>query len=302
MKKMFFSRMAIAIMASVQFLVSCSKDDNNDTPQNEQPKHGEVINQEAAAQGYMVLKREDDASLNRTWDCYISCKEEDEPNVWVDLNNNGKKDEKEAVTSFTYYESGDFYNVDSPVSSGVIVVYGKVTKFGCDANNLTALEVSKNTNLVELGCGDNQLTALDVTKNTNLVGLHCGENQLTELDITKNLSLEGITCYHNKLTALDVTKNTKLEHLFCQKNSLTTLDIAKDVKLQHFECYENKLDKTNMEKIIAALPNYTTGGKPKFYGWGENENNYKSVELRNQVVGKGWMPYHSVGGTFKVWN
>ncbi len=291
----------------------------------------------------MVLKRKDDTSLGITWDCSISCKKEDEPNVWVDLNNNGKKDEKEAVTSFTYYESGDLYNVNPPVSSEVIVVYGKVTKFGCAANNLTALEVSKNTNLVklscgenqltalevskntnlvDLSCGENQLTALDVTKNTNLVGLDCSDNQLTELDITKNLSLEGIVCnrnklttldvtkhinlkflycYGNSLTALDVTKNTKLEHLFCQKNSLTTLDIAKDVKLQYFECYENKLDKTNMEKIIAALPNYTAGEKPKFYGWGENENNYKSVELRNQLVGKGWIPYHTVGGYSVEW-
>ncbi len=302
MKKVFFSRMAITMMVAAQFLASCSKDDNNEqpTPPNEQPKHGEVINQEAAEHGYMVLKREDDASLNRTWDCTISCGKDD-PNVWIDFNNNGKKDEKEAITSFAYYEFEENYMVNFPVSSGVIVVYGKVTKFGCAANNLTALEVSENTNLVELYCIENQLTALDVTKNTNLFTLDSSDNKIAALDVTKNTNLFTLGCSNNKINGLDVTKNTKLGYLSCYGNSLTELDITKNEKLQYLGCYGNKFDKTNMEKIIAALPNYKTGLRPEFWGWGKNENNYKSVELRDQLVGKGWIPYHYVGGTFKVW-
>lgn len=47
-----------------------------------------------------------------------------------------------------------------------------------------------NNNLLEhLRCGDNQLTSLDVSKNTSLVLLWCSENQLTNLDVSNNKSV-----------------------------------------------------------------------------------------------------------------
>ncbi len=324
MKRMFFSRMTIVMVVAAQFFASCSKD-SEDSPTITQSKYGEILNQESAKYGYMILKRQNNTPLNRIFVHYtIGCKKEDEPNVWIDFNNNGKKDEKEAITSFTYHEDKNdvIYHLESPKSSEVIVVYGKVTQLlcgpleisalevskntnlvalGCDNNNLTELDVTKNTNLVTLNCSNNKITALDVTKNTNLVTLNCSNNKITALDVTKNTNLVTLNCDNNELTELDVTKNTNLEEIYCYHNSLTELGITKNANLRNLWCYTNKLDKTNMEKIIAALPNYTTGMKPRFCGWDENDNNYKSEELRNQIVGKGWEPYHSVGGVFKIW-
>ncbi len=43
-------------------------------------------------------------------------------------------------------------------------------------NQLTSLDVSKNTALTELDCSDNQLTSLDINKNTDLTYLVCCNN------------------------------------------------------------------------------------------------------------------------------
>ena len=64
------------------------------------------------------------------------------------------------------------------------------------------------TSLVNLSCSHNQLTSLDVSKNTALTNLDCSYNQLTSLDVSKNTALEVLHCYDNLLTSLDVSKNT----------------------------------------------------------------------------------------------
>ncbi len=88
----------------------------------------------------------------------------------------------------------------------------------CSSNQLTALDVSKNTALVRLWCDDNQLTALDVSKNTELKELNCSWNQLTTLDVSKNAALIYVYCSDNQLTALDISNNTVLKRLYCFKN------------------------------------------------------------------------------------
>jgi hypothetical protein len=48
----------------------------------------------------------------------------------------------------------------------------------CYYNQLTSLDVSKNTALLDLQCYDNKLTSLDVSKNTALTCLGCNNNQI----------------------------------------------------------------------------------------------------------------------------
>ena len=87
----------------------------------------------------------------------------------------------------------------------------------CDMNQLTSLDVSKNTALNILWCGKNQLTALDVSKNTALTDLNCSGNQLTALDVSKNTALTNLSCDSNQLTSLDVS-NTDMKYLYCRGN------------------------------------------------------------------------------------
>ena len=77
-------------------------------------------------------------------------------------------------------------------------------------NQLTELDVSKNTALTELGCNMNQLRKLDLRDNKALKELCCSVNQLTELDLSQNTELRVLQCKENQLTSLDL-ENTKLD-------------------------------------------------------------------------------------------
>lgn len=118
----------------------------------------------------------------------------------------------------------------------------------CQGNSLTALDVTKNTELTRLACGYNQLTTLDVTKNTKLENFHCGKNQLTSLNVTKNTKLWRFVCTSNQLTKLDVTKNTALTEFRCNENKLTALDMTKLTKLELLECNANQLASLDLSK------------------------------------------------------
>ena len=102
----------------------------------------------------------------------------------------------------------------------------KVTFLDCDKLGIKTFKGAEYfTNLQVFFCGGNDLTELDVSKNTELVSLDCSLNKLTSLDVTKNTELKELYCYSNQLTKLDVSRNTKLEKLFCEKNNIASLNI-----------------------------------------------------------------------------
>ena len=105
-----------------------------------------------------------------------------------------------------------------------MTVYGDIVGFGCSENgaNLTALDVSKNTQLTVLWCHSNSLSSLDVSKNTQLTWLYCSSNSLTTLDLSNNTQLEVLSCRKNNLSSLDISHNTQLRSLYCYANNFST--------------------------------------------------------------------------------
>ncbi|WP_379966480.1 T9SS type A sorting domain-containing protein [Epilithonimonas sp. UC225_85] len=101
-----------------------------------------------------------------------------------------------------------------------IEVFVNMTVLQCPVNNLTSLDISKNTKLTGLYCGNNQLTTLDVSRNTALTNIYCENNKIISLDVTKNTVLAAISCGGNLLTNLDISKNTKFTWLYCPRNPL----------------------------------------------------------------------------------
>ena len=125
----------------------------------------------------------------------------------------------------------------------------------CFSNQLTSLDVSKNTELITLDCGTNQLTSLDVSKNTVLTHLYCSANQLTSLDVSGCTALTILYCSANQLTSLDVSQNTNLKGLYCQSNKLTSLDLSKNTALKYLSCENNQitsLDLSNNPKMSSS--------------------------------------------------
>ena len=91
--------------------------------------------------------------------------------------------------------------------STTMTVYGDIIGFDCSGNgaNLTALDVSNNTQLTELDCDGNNLSSLDVSGCTQLTELGCRDNKLTDLDVSHNTQLKALSCGSNNFTtaALD---------------------------------------------------------------------------------------------------
>ena len=123
-----------------------------------------------------------------------------------------------------------WYDGNTPISftvtagASTMTIYGDIIGFRCQQNgaNLTALDLSHNTQLKVLDCGSNNLTNLNVSKNTQLTQLWCDHNNLTTLDISKNTQLNELFCPYNQLTTLDISKNTQLTKLYCWGNNFTT--------------------------------------------------------------------------------
>ena len=129
----------------------------------------------------------------------------------------------------------------------------------CYSNQLTGLDLSKNTALTNLECYNNQLTSLDVSKNTALKTLSCDFNQLTSFDVSNNAALEILYCNNNQLTSLDVSQNTALTELNCSSNQLTDLDVSQNTALTELNCYSNQLtslDVSNNTALIVLECNY----------------------------------------------
>ena len=118
-------------------------------------------------------------------------------------------------------------------------------------NQLTELDVSKNTTLTILDADNNQLTKLDVSKNTALKTLKVYNNKLTNLDISKNTALSWLEAYNNQLTELDVSKNTALSWLSVSYNQLIELDVSKNTALTKLHAYDNQLTSLNLSGAIA---------------------------------------------------
>lgn len=132
-----------------------------------------------------------------------------------------------------------------------IELFPNLEKLDCKYNNLTRLDVSKNTKLTVLYCESNHLTSLDLSKNTALTELNCQDNQLTSLDLSKNTALTKLDCALNPLTSLDVSNNTALTYLNCNDNQLTSLDLSKNTALTKLGCHDNQLTSLDLSKNTA---------------------------------------------------
>ena len=115
------------------------------------------------------------------------------------------------------------YNNDGWLSPDEIAAVKWIECRDKQIEKLTGIEYF--TALTVLDCMGNQLTELDVSKNSALSELWCNINSLRKLDVRDNKELRILACSNNQLTELDVSQNTKLAWLICSNNQLTSLDV-----------------------------------------------------------------------------
>ena len=112
------------------------------------------------------------------------------------------------------------------------------------------------TELLELNCDNNQLTSLDVSKNTKLVKLICKENALTSLNTNHNPMLKKLDIYNNKITSIDVSQNTELETLYIGRNPIETLNVKNNVKLMELQSELNNLTSIDLSNNSPSMTVY----------------------------------------------
>ena len=116
-----------------------------------------------------------------------------------------------------------------------------------DTNNVTVLDITKNTNLTGLRFESNDISELDVTQHINLTGLSIARNNISVLDVTQNINLTGLSCFSNNISVLDVTQNTNLTALDCGDNPFSVLDLSQNTALSFFKCIGNTLTSLNFK-------------------------------------------------------
>ncbi len=174
-------------------------------------------------------------------------------------------EERNAVTTLSLRSNA----LDSLVG---IEYFPNLTYLDCAQNFITALDVSKNTELRSLycqknvitdlnisgcskldylDCGHNGLTVLDLSGNPEITNLSCEENGLTELDVTGLKGLLFLECDHNELTKLDITNNKFLLQVHCYANHIKEIDLTHSVSLVAFYAYSNELESIDVSENLA---------------------------------------------------
>jgi hypothetical protein len=183
-------------------------------------------------------------------------------NTAVNTNNDSHIQASEAL-AFSGTLAFQFYSINDLTG---IEAFRNLTVLDCGDNNLTSLNLSQNTALLELYCYDNQIESLDLSGNTLLQALDCRDNQILNLDVSsnselyylscpfngmmtlnvQNTALTTLRCYSNQLTTLNLNSNLGLETLICDYNNLSELDLSSNPELTIIDCDYNVLTALNV--------------------------------------------------------
>ena len=117
---------------------------------------------------------------------------------------------------------------------------------------LAALDLSKNTKLVDVGISNVSIKTLNLSASPKLKSANLSSCDLESVNLTGCAALEDLDLSGNKLTAVDLTKNTELTVLNLNGNTIGSLDLSKNTKLKSLDVSGNDLftlDLTNNKDI-----------------------------------------------------
>jgi len=168
-------------------------------------------------------------------------------NIKIDINNDGQIQLSEALSVYQL----EVYR-SSIVDATGLQSFANLTKFDCQSNQLTSLNLSGLNNLTSLNCYNNRLTTINLASLSNLSVLFCGNNLLTVLDLSNHLQLTSLSCNNNQLTSLNLLGCVNLTSLQCWQNQLTALDLSNLVLLRTLSASANQftnIDVSNLSRL-----------------------------------------------------
>ena len=129
------------------------------------------------------------------------------------------------------------YGADGLLTKDEIANVKSINVNNCGITSLKGIEIF--TALTNLDCRGNQLTQLDITKNTALEKLTCYDNKLTELNISQNTALKFLYCKNNLLQTLDLSRNRKLVEVHFHHNQISGANM--DAMIQSLPKSNNRI-------------------------------------------------------------
>lgn len=243
----------------------------------------------------------------------IFAEEADQKDAWIDLNNNGVREEGEEIKEFapktneTVMTGEKTYSVKSPT----ITIYGKIVYLKALRQKLTFINVVNDPYLKQLNCGINSLKEINVEHNPLLEYLNIFVNQVAIINLEKNVELRELFLSNNLLKEVNVSTLTKLtnlqldhnfiegislgnnpdlEWLYCDNNKLSKLDIGAQGKLQRLYCFDNnltELDVTGCPELFNLMcarnkiEKLDLSRNPKLLNLECNNNKIKELSLLN---------------------
>ncbi len=109
----------------------------------------------------------------------------------------------------------------------------------CDDNNLTSIDVSRNSKLLTLSCRNNQLTKLNVSQNSELTSLYITGNSISDINLKNNKKLSIVDLSGNPLKTLDVSDLSELTQFSASNCQLTSLTLGTHPDLEYLWCDTN---------------------------------------------------------------
>ncbi|CAL2092438.1 hypothetical protein [Tenacibaculum sp. 190524A02b] len=133
-----------------------------------------------------------------------------------------------------------------------------------DTNGITSLNVSTSgitdltgisafQDLSVLNCNENQLTYIDLSKNTSLKNLNVSDNELTYLNTDNNASLQILNAKSNNLVEVNVESSIKLTELQLGLNPIREINLSANTSLQIIDFTSSliqELDLSNNNKLF----------------------------------------------------
>lgn len=147
----------------------------------------------------------------------------------------------------------------------------RITVFSVTGASMSAVDVSKMTDLValtldnaaltqddiklpasstlrELSLGGNALTAFDGTKTTSLTSLNLSDNKLTSFDMTPLPHLQWLSIVSNSLNSVTL-RGTEIIQIDLSNNNLETIDLSGVAGLAQLALSRNRLSAIDVSKL-----------------------------------------------------
>lgn len=195
----------------------------------------------------------------------------------------------------------------------------QVTIISVPKENIGSVEgIQYFPNLNTLNVAENQLTTLDISRNTKLTWVWCNANPITSLTIGTQPSLSYLDCSRTNITSLDLSgtralselkvdviatlqsvelpaSSNMLKNLFCAHTGLTQLNTAASPLLERLDCEYGELASVDVS-LSTSLVAFSAAGNRLVSVHGPN-NGHSFPQREQRAYDAGVAPH---GGTFDL--